>query len=111
MYFEMQLVLLRLAWETYPKDLEKKELSMILERYLKFLYLRKDEEVGRASLPEIQRKMIGKMKEYYKIINNEVHSEGENQQQGQPELTPFEQLANKMQKELMNTQSLDLDYV
>ena len=42
MLFEMQLVFLRLAWESYPKDLERKDLAMVLERYLKYLYLRKN---------------------------------------------------------------------
>jgi len=48
---------------------------MILERYLKYLYLRKDEDMGTVALPEISRKMISRMKDYYKIINNEVHNE------------------------------------
>ena len=47
---------------------------MMLERYLKYLYLRKDEDLATAPLPDISRKMIGKMKEYYKIINNEVNT-------------------------------------
>ena len=30
MFFEVQLLILRLAWECYPKDLEKKNLGMVL---------------------------------------------------------------------------------
>ena len=75
MLFEFQLLIMRLAWWTYPKDIEKKNLGMILERYLKYLYLRKDEDMGTVALPEISRKMISRMKDYYKIINNEVHNE------------------------------------
>ena len=51
------------------------------------------------------------MKEYYKIINNDAHSESEKQPEGTNQLTLFEQLANKMQKELINAQDVDLDYV
>ena len=70
MLFELQLLILRLAWECYPKDLEKKDLGLVLERYLKYLYLRKNDELGTVPLPDIHRKMTNKMKEYYKIINN-----------------------------------------
>ena len=42
-----------------------------------------------VALPDIQRKMIGKMKEYYKVINNEIHSETDNKQEGTTQLTPF----------------------
>ena len=71
MLFELQLILLRLAWDTYPRDMEKKELGMIIERYLKYLYLRKNEELPTVALPAINRKMITKMREYYKVINND----------------------------------------
>jgi hypothetical protein len=40
-----------------------------MERYLKYLYLRKNEELGVVEQPDISRKMTNKMKEYYKIIN------------------------------------------
>lgn len=72
MLFELQLIIIRLAWDTYPKEMEKKDLGMIVERYLKYLYLRKNEELATVQLPSINRKMINKMKEYYKVINNEI---------------------------------------
>lgn len=72
MLFELQLIIIRLAWDTYPKEMEKKDLGMIVERYLKYLYLRKNEELVTVQLPSINRKMINKMKEYYKVINNEI---------------------------------------
>lgn len=43
MLFELQLIIIRLAWDTYPKEMEKKDLGMIVERYLKYLYLRKND--------------------------------------------------------------------
>lgn len=52
--------------------MEKKDLGIIVERYLKYLYLRKNEELATVQLPSINRKMINKMKEYYKVINNEI---------------------------------------
>ncbi len=61
---------MRLAWDTYPKEMEKKDLGIIMERYLKYLYLRKNQELSTVQLPQINRKMINKMKEYYKVINN-----------------------------------------
>ena len=38
MYIEVQLVLIKLAWENFPKDLDKKGVQHD-QRYLKFLYL------------------------------------------------------------------------
>lgn len=52
--------------------MEKKDLGMVVERYLKYLYLRKNEELATVQLPSINRKMISKMREYYKVINNEI---------------------------------------
>ena len=110
MFFEFQLLFIRLAWEGYPKDLERKDLKIVLERYIKYLYLRKNEELQTVPLPDLHRKMTNKMKEYYKIINNEIHSEGERPQTGSEQLTPFELLAIKMQKELVNAPALGLDF-
>lgn len=47
---------------------------MILQRYLKYLYFRKNEEINTVPLPNINRKMINRMKEYYKVINNQITS-------------------------------------
>ena len=30
MLFELQLILIRLAWETFPKEQEKKDVGMVL---------------------------------------------------------------------------------
>jgi O-acetyl-ADP-ribose deacetylase (regulator of RNase III) len=62
---------------------------MVVERYLKYLYLRKDEEMASVALPDISRKMIGKMKEYYKVINNEAVNESEKPASSAVQLTPF----------------------
>ena len=51
MMFELQLVILRLAYETFPKDLEKKDLGTVMDRYLKFLYLRKNTDLQTSPLP------------------------------------------------------------
>lgn len=50
---------------------------MVLERYLKYLYLRKDDELEEVQLPAINRRMINTMKNYYKIVANGGHYEGE----------------------------------
>ena len=77
MLFEFQLLIIRLSWDSHPKDLEKKDIGMVLERYLKYLYLRKNDELTEKPLPSINRKMISTMKEYYKVINNEANVESE----------------------------------
>lgn len=70
MLFELQLLILRLAWDSFPKEQDKKDVGMVLERYLKYLYMRKNEEIETVALPSINRKMVVKLKEYYKVINN-----------------------------------------
>lgn len=70
MLFELQLLILRLAWDSFPKEQDKKDVGMVLERYLKYLYMRKNEEIETVALPNINRKMVVKLKEYYKVINN-----------------------------------------
>ncbi len=75
MLFELQLIIIRLAWDTYPKQMEKKDLGIIIERYLKYLYLRQNHNLNSQQLPPINRKMISKMKDYYMVINNEIPNE------------------------------------
>ena len=41
-----------------------------MERFIKYLYMRKNNELE-TPLPSINRKMINKMKDYYKIISND----------------------------------------
>lgn len=62
---------------------------MIIERYLKYLYLRKNEELATATLPAINRKMITKMKEYYKVINNEIPPEVDTTKESEDTASPF----------------------
>jgi len=66
----MQLLFIRLAYDSYPRDMDKKDLANVIERYIKYLYLRRNDELGTTPLPSINRKMINKMREYYKVINN-----------------------------------------
>jgi hypothetical protein len=54
--------------------------------------------------------MVVKLKEYYKVINNEYGNEGEQNKDPEEELTPFEKLAKKMEKELNNAPSLAIDF-
>jgi hypothetical protein len=54
--------------------------------------------------------MINKMKEYYKVINNEIHNELEAHKEPEETMTPFEKLAKKMEKDLVNAQQLGLDF-
>lgn len=110
MLFELQLIIIRLAWDTYPKEMEKKDLGMIVERYLKYLYLRKNEELATVQLPSINRKMINKMKEYYKVINNEIPVENEQAKEEKEPGNLFDKLAKKMEKELINAPQLGLDF-
>ncbi len=55
--------------------MEKKDLGIIIERYLKYLYLRQNHNLNSQQLPPINRKMISKMKDYYMVINNEIPNE------------------------------------
>ena len=110
MLFELQLILIRLAWETFPKQQEKKDVGMVLQRYLKYLYLRKNQELSTVQLPNINRKMINKMKEYYKVINNEIGKEEEQKNQEADNLTLFQKLAKKMEKDIVNAPSLNIDF-
>jgi hypothetical protein len=103
-------MLVRLAWDTYPRDMEKKDLSIILERYLKYLYLRKNEELSAVQLPSINRKMITKMREYYKVINNEIPPEASAQKEAEDTDSLFDKLAKKMEKELTNAPQLGIDF-
>jgi hypothetical protein len=63
---------MRLAFDSYPKELEKKDLGLVTERYMKYLYLRKNSEIASTPYPSINRKMITTMKDYHKIINHEI---------------------------------------
>lgn len=54
--------------------------------------------------------MIIKMKEYYSIIKGEVVTEVESKHPEESLLTPFEQLAKKMQNEITNALDLNLDF-
>lgn len=89
MLFEFQLLVMRLAWDSYPRDMEKKDVGMVLERYLKYLYLRKNEELAETQLPAINRKMINTMKDYYKIINNGGNYEGDIQHEESEKINLF----------------------
>ena len=110
MLFELQLLLLRLAWENYPKDQERKDLSLVFDRYFKYLYFRKNEDLATSAFPDINRKMIAQMKEYYRVINNEIKSEGDSPIEGAVQMTPLEQLANKMQKDINDASPIGLDF-
>lgn len=90
--------------------MEKKDLGMIVERYLKYLYLRKNEELATVQLPSINRKMINKMKEYYKVINNEIPVDHEQVKEEKEPGNLFDKLAKKMEKELTNAPQLGLDF-
>lgn len=83
---------------------------MVIERYLKYLYLRKNEELSTVQLPPINRKMINKMKEYYKVINNQLPQETTTTKQTQDTTSLFEKLAKKMEKEITNAPTLGLDF-
>ena len=78
-------------------------------RYFKYLYLRSNEEFEETKLPDISRKMMSTMKEYYKVINHEI-SQADNNQDTEAHISLYQQLSNKMDKEIMKADSLDLDF-
>lgn len=78
--------------------MEKKDLGIIIERYLKYLYLRQNNHLNSQQLPPINRKMIAKMKDYYKVINNEMPNENEKSSAPEEKGSHFERLARKMEK-------------
>ena len=80
-----------------------------MERFIKYLYMRKNNELE-TPLPSINRKMMNKMKDYYKIISNDSSINTEIKSNSQDTVTPFQRLAKKMQKEINNAPHLDLDF-
>ncbi len=68
MLFELQLLIAKIAFDTYPKELQKKDMGKILERYLSYMFVRKNADIETTPLPNFNRKMINKMKDYYQIL-------------------------------------------
>lgn len=112
MLFEFQLLLIRIAFDSFPKELEKKDVGVVLERLLKYLYLRSNAhfEDGKADLPALNRKMILRMKEYYSVLHGSSQSALQPDRLPQESLSPFEILAKKMQKEIDQAPDLRLDF-
>lgn len=65
-FHEFMLFIGRIAWDCYPKEVEKKNIRDIIVRYFNYTFIRKNENLGKVQLPNINRKMIHKMKDYYK---------------------------------------------
>lgn len=61
-YHEFLLLVARIAYETYPKELDKKNIGDVINRYFKYLFLRSDAEIKEVPLPSLNRKMITRMK-------------------------------------------------
>lgn len=75
MFHEYLVMIARIAYETFPRELEKKESSEILTRYFKYIFIRKNEDIKTVPLPSLSRKMISKMKDYYAFIESEAVDE------------------------------------
>lgn len=54
--------------------------------------------------------MITKMREYYKVINNEIPPETSTQKEAEDTNSLFDKLAKKMEKELTNAPQIGLDF-
>ena len=58
----------RLAWECYPREMEKKSVRDVIVRYFNYTFVRKNVDLEKVPLPALNRKMIAKMKEFYKCL-------------------------------------------
>lgn len=68
-FHEFVLLVGRVAWDCYPREMEKKNMKDIISRYFSYTFIRKNEDVGVVALPNMNRKMITKMKDYYKHLD------------------------------------------
>lgn len=70
MYFHEFLLLVgRIAWDCYPREMEKKNIKDIISRYFSYTFIRKNEDIGKIAYPNMNRKMITKMKDYFKYLD------------------------------------------
>jgi len=64
-FFEFALVLARIGWDTYPKDIDRKGIDVVMERFFgKALSLRSQQHRSTEVVP--YKKHLAKLKEYEK---------------------------------------------
>lgn len=71
--------------------------------------LRKNNELTSKPLPNINRKMITVMKEYFKIIDSD-NKKNEKKEEIEDKSTAFERLAHKMESEIMHAPEIGIDF-
>ena len=99
MLHEFYVLLTRIAWDTYPRELEKKSAEEILDRYFNYLFVRKNENIKTVPLPNISRKLINKMKDFYIFLEASASSSKSKDKKSETEVQPVDLLIEKINKD------------
>lgn len=112
LYFhEFLLFLSRISWECYPKEMEKKNVRDVIFRYFNYIFIRKNDDLAKGTpLPNLNRKMITKMKDFYKCMESEQEEHEQHKKQVKNEESAIATLTKRIKNEVINSSELGLDF-
>lgn len=110
MYHEFLVLIARIAWETYPREMPKTDPNEILKRYFNYIFLRKNTDIDTVPLPNLSRKMINKMKDYYKFLEGNSGDIKAKEKVVYDPKAAMDSLIKKMNSEVMELPDLGLEY-
>ncbi|KRW99650.1 hypothetical protein PPERSA_03451 [Pseudocohnilembus persalinus] len=112
-FHEFLLILMRIAFEHYPKNEEKKNIEQLLERFFKqVLGFRKNHELETEDFPNINKKVYEKLNNYYQDLEEDEkqYDEEYNQEEEDEDLQdPLQMLAQMQNQEIFNGEPLSFE--